>query len=120
MEKRYNALRAIGTIFKILGVIFGVITILLMIAACATSVLGGAAVEQFGQEFGSDFGIGIFGGIIGGIIASLFVIFSVGVPALTFYGFGELLFLFLAMEENTRAAAFQLQNKPQPLEPPAV
>ena len=111
MEKRYGALRTIATIFKIIGGIFGVLTIFLVLIICASAVLEGAAIQSFSQDFGTDWGLGIFGGILGGIIGSLFAIFSVGVPALVFYGLGESIYLFLGIEENTRATAQMMQSQ---------
>ena len=52
MEKRYNALRIIGTIFKVLGVMVGILTLLALLATCAASFFGGAAIEQVGRDLG--------------------------------------------------------------------
>lgn len=102
MEKRYRALRTIGTIYKVLGVIAGIITILVVVGVCATSVLGGAALNQFGQDWG---GIGMFEGVLGGVIFSLIAALNGGLISLTFYSLGEGIYLFLAIEENTRYTA---------------
>lgn len=111
MEKKYTALRTIATIYKIIGGITAVITILIAIALCATSVFGGAAMDSFSREFGSGGMSGMFGGVVGGLLASLFAIINGGALALTFYAMGEGIFVLLALEENTRETAALLRQK---------
>lgn len=118
MEKRYSALRIIGTIYKVLGVIAGVITIIMVLAICGASVMGGAALDTLGQQFGGGMGsAGMFGGIFGGLIGAFFVIIYGGGLAVTLYAFGEGIDLLLALEENTRATAMLLRQQQSP--PPA-
>jgi hypothetical protein len=118
MEKRYNALRTIGTIFKVLGIILGIFAILSIVAFCAMSVIGGAALTDISQDLGYDIGLGVFGGILGGIFSGFVLLLTLGLPALFLYGYGEMLFLFLSVEENTRATALQLQAQARPPEQP--
>lgn len=87
MEKRFQSLRIIATLFKILAVI-------IVIAGIIASAVGvvSFAINHRGMGLGR---LGLFSGInflIGGLIGGLF-----------FYGFGELIYLLLAIEENTRA-----------------
>ena len=118
MEKKYNALRMIGTIFKILGGLTGILAILLVLTTCAASVLGGAAIDSISQDYGGDYGFGVFGGIVGGLFLSLAILLSVGVSALTLYGFGELIFLSIAVEENTRATALLSEKQIRQMDTP--
>lgn len=112
MEKRYTALRVLGTIYKVLGGIVGVITILLVLAICAFSVLGGAAMDTLGREFGGDTGFaGVLSGFLGGLIISVVVIIYGGWLAVTLYATGEGVYLLLALEENTRATVRLLQQQ---------
>lgn len=101
MHKRYAAIRTIGTIYKVLGIIVGVITLLAVIAICAVSALSGAAVGQLG---GADFG-SLIGGTLGGLLVAIGVIIYGGIIALTLYAAGEAMYVFLALEENTRQSA---------------
>jgi hypothetical protein len=103
MEKKFNALRTIGVIFKIFGVIAGIITLLIVIGICATSVLGGAAIDSLSRELGNSGASGIFGGVLGGLLASIFVIINGGGLTLTFFALGEGIYVLLSVEENTRA-----------------
>ncbi len=113
MEKRYMALRTIGTIYKVLGVLVGALTILAVLGICASSVLGGAVADQFGYELGRrgmGFG-GLFGGVFGGLLVSFFAILYGGGMAVTLYALGEGVYLLLALEENTRKTVALLQQK---------
>ena len=110
MERRFKALRTIGMIFKVVGVILGIVAIFFALGVCVFSILGGAAVDSVAQELGGEYGVGVFSGAIGGIVLFLFTILSFGFPALWIYGLGELFFLFIAVEENTRATNILLQK----------
>jgi hypothetical protein len=115
MEKRYAALRVIGTIYKILGGIVGVTTILLVLGICATSLLGGAAMDSLGRELGGDTGFaGLLSGFLGGLIAAVLAIIYGGGLAVTLYAAGEGVYLLLALEENTRATVALLQQQAGP------
>ncbi len=112
MERRYSALRIIGTIYKILGVIAGVITVIAVLAICGASVMGGAALDTLGRQLGGDVGAaGTFGGIVGGLVGAFFAIIYGGGLAITLYAFGEGIDLLLALEENTRATAMLLRQQ---------
>jgi len=98
MEKKFQSLRIIATLFKILAI---VIVIAAVIAAVAGVV--SFAVSHRNMGLGR---LGLFSGInflIGGLIGGLF-----------FYGFGELIYLLLAIEENTRTNRLPPNTPPQP------
>ena len=85
---------------------FGIITIIIALAICATSILGGAAIDSMLYCFGSETNIGgVLGSSIIGLVFSFFSILNGGLFALTFYGIGEGINLLIALEENTRATA---------------
>ena len=46
MDKKYTVLRTLGKIYKVLGIIGGVLTLLTILGVCATSVLGGMALPR--------------------------------------------------------------------------
>lgn len=123
MEKRYKALRFIGTLYKVLGIIMLSVTVLVVIGICGMSIIGGAVFENFSREFGRDAQFtGFFGSAFGGLIFSLVVILYGGIISLTTYAFGEGIYLLLAMEENTRSSATLLQRQlssapPSPVAP---
>ena len=98
MEKRFKALRTIGSIYKVVGIIVAVLTVLGALAACAALALGSSAMSEFSS--GS-----FVGGAFGGALAAIGIILYGGFIALTAYGAGEAIYLLVDMEENTRASA---------------
>ncbi len=87
MEKKFQSLRVIATLFKILAII-------ILIAGIIAAVAGVVSFAMSHRGLGL-IRLGLFSSInflIIGIIGGLF-----------FYGFGELIYLLLAIEENTRA-----------------
>ncbi|MEW6567032.1 MAG: hypothetical protein AB1449_02475 [Chloroflexota bacterium] len=112
MEKRYGALRIVGTVYKVLGIIAAVLTVLAVLAMCGTSVLGGAALGSMGRQFGQDLGMGgWFSGVMGGVFVSIAAILYGGIIAVTMYAFGEMIYLLIALEENTHTTAMMLQGQ---------
>jgi hypothetical protein len=126
MEKRYKALRVIGTIYKVLGIIAAVFTVLALLASCAMIIFGSGALSdlnrQFGQEFGYNLPYRMMGTVFSGLIAAISVILYGGGMALTLYALGEGVYLFIAIEENTRTTADLLvqQTNQQLAQPPAT
>lgn len=128
MEKRYTALRVIGTIYKIVGGILGVITLLGAIGLCLAGFLSGASLEMFTEQLDIPImGTGFAGGVLFGVIGALILILYGGGLALTLFAGGEAIFLLVALEENTRQTSMLLMDQvrraaavPPPAPPPAV
>jgi hypothetical protein len=112
MEKRYNALRFIGNLYKIVGIIVGVITILGALGSCIFSAFGGSILDSLiNQSAGnSTGGLGILGGFLGGFIISGILLLYGGMTATLLYAAGEAIYLLINMEENTRTATLLLQQ----------
>lgn len=106
MQKKFGALRAIGTILKIFGVIEIILAFAGMVAIIVFSSVMGNAIT-FGQYLVDMGGSALLMGIAIG--ALFFVITLAG--AIATYGVGELIYLFIAMEENTRATALLIQGQ---------
>ncbi len=109
MEKRYGTLRFIGTVYKVLGVIMGLLTIVGSIGICLTLTVGGAAANRFGSQSGAV--AGLAGGAFSAIFASVFFLLYGGAVAVSLYGLGEGVYLLIALEENTRATVQLLQQQ---------
>lgn len=105
MEKRFGVLRFIGTVFKILGVIVAVLTIIGAVAMCVISVAGTAFLQTMQEGMGM-----IVNGAVAGIIAAVFALLAGAINAMWLYGLGEGIFLALAVEENTRKTSFLMQQ----------
>lgn len=113
MERRYSALRTIGTIYKILGVIAGIITLLVALSLCGASIFGTPFFNNMINQYGGS-GMGSsFGNVFIGIVAGLLALIYGGMLTVTLYGFGEGVYLLIALEENTRAMRLALEKKPE-------
>jgi hypothetical protein len=111
MEKKYKILRIAGTIYRILGVITLIFTIISVIGICATSVLGGSALGAFAKQYGNgSAGAGLLSGFVGGALISVFVILYGGITSITLFAFGEGISLLITVEENTRKTALLLKK----------
>lgn len=102
MDRRFTALRVIGTVFKILAwitLIFG--------------LLGAISMLVFGFTLSSQQGpLGLtLGGPLAGIALFLVTLILTVVSFLTLYAIGESVYLFLTIEENTRRSAYILQQQ---------
>lgn len=103
MEKRFRALRIIGTVFKVLAWIVLVLGLLLSLIYVVTIVIGGAAASR------NDLSPLLAGGIIA-VLSAFIVMFASIVYFLMLYAIGEAIFLALAIEENTRESSLLLRN----------
>jgi hypothetical protein len=108
MERRYMALRIVGTIYKVLGAMVAVITVLVILGFCATGLLGGSALGSLDTDSGV---AGLLGGALGALILSIVALIYGGGLAITLYAAGEGVYLLLALEENTRTTASLLQRQ---------
>ncbi|MGQ9468058.1 MAG: hypothetical protein ACUVSG_10545 [Anaerolineae bacterium] len=102
MPQRFPVLRILSVVYKVLGGLVGALTILGMLGTCIISTTGSAVLGGLGSKEGIP---GLRGGILGAVIASLILLLYGGFIAITLYGAGEILMLFISVEENTRAAA---------------
>jgi hypothetical protein len=102
--KKYAALRTIASIFKILGIISGVTTILLSLGSCLFFGFVGTSMNAIMYNMTGSSGDSA-ATIIAGIITGLIVLIYGGFSALLIYGSGELIYVLLDMEQNTRETA---------------
>ncbi|MFN2157867.1 MAG: hypothetical protein ACK2UX_21755 [Anaerolineae bacterium] len=117
MERKYGALRFVGTVYKVVGIIIAVLTLLAVVGVCLFSVLGGAAMGGIGRELGRNTAFsGFLSSTVGGAIGAFFTILYGGGLALTLYAIGEGIYLLLALEENTRLTAELLQAQKNPMQ----
>jgi len=125
MEKKFRILRIIGTLWKVLAWIVLVGGILSSLGILLAGVLGsgGFIFRLFEQETGVVPGaLGIVSSIFGFVVAlGLTIIYF-----LILYAVGELIYLLLAIEENTRktmsavqrTARGEIEQGPTPTPPP--
>ena len=102
MERRFTALRIIGTVLKIIAWLMLILGIL---AAIGLLIFGFTLNDTLGIS-----GLDVGGPLAG--IASFVVILVVAIiQFLTFYAGGEFIYLFLSVEENTRRTAYFIQQQ---------
>jgi hypothetical protein len=96
MEKKFNTLRTISIVFKIIAWVVAVFTIIGFFGM----LIGGAALSQLSQRYGTHyFPFGAFGGI-----AMAFYILILGaIWFISLLAGAELIMVILAIEENTRS-----------------
>jgi hypothetical protein len=101
-DRRFTALRVIGTIFKILAwtsLIFG---LLAAVAVLILSFVLGAEQGPLGLDLG---------GPLAGIAVFVVTAISTTIGFLMLYAIGESVYLFLSIEENTRRSAYIAQQQ---------
>jgi hypothetical protein len=107
MEKRFRVLRFVSGLYKALGVGVGVLTLVGALAICGMAVIGGSALRE--APAGSEL-TRLVGSTLGGVLLAGLTILYGGLIALGAYAFGEMISLFLSLEENTRQTAAVLQR----------
>ena len=102
MDRRFAALRIIGTILKILGWTALILGFLLAVLAL---VLGIALREPLAM-----LDVNVEGALLG--VAGFVILLLLAVLSFLFlYGFGEFLFVFLSIEESARRVAYIQQQE---------
>jgi hypothetical protein len=106
MKKKYAALRTIGTIYKIIGIVIAIITVLGSIGICIMGFASGSLLQSAASSLGSNSGgLGGTEAGIAGIFAALWTLVAGAISAVTMYALGEGVYLLLDLEENTRKTA---------------
>ena len=105
MEKRFTALRIISTLYKIIGVILGILALL----GAIFTLLVRPAIDFGLGPFALDFGFAL--------VAAVVELIAGGLTALGIYAVGELIALLINIEENTRFTALIVRDRMQPPQP---
>lgn len=93
MKKRFGILRAMASILKILGIIVAAVAVLGGLVAFVMSFAGTDLFEAMGFDSTSGVLVGLFGSFAAIVIGLLY--------AVLLYGYGELILLFISIEDNT-------------------
>ena len=117
MEKRYRALRIIGTVYKAFGIIVGILTVIGDIGFCLMAVAGGSVFSRMGAS--TQMGA-LMGGALSGLVVGIIGLIYGGALALGLYGLGEGIYLAISIEENTRATVRLLEQQSRPPQHPGV
>ena len=108
---RYRALRIVATIYRILGWIVIVIGVL---SSCGFAAFAITAPEWFtGAPMGYGYSrMGTTAGVVGAIIALVIGLAMTALYGVTLLALGEVIHLFLDIEENTREIAGRIRELP--------
>jgi len=106
VPRRFPVLRILSTVYKVIGIIIAGVTLLTALGSCILQVAGSAVIIGLERDLGISLPVA-GGGIIVALILSLIILLIGALYAALIYGVGELISLFLAVEENTRLAALR-------------
>jgi hypothetical protein len=107
MEKRFTVLRVMGNIWKIIAWVELVVGVIVSIALLVIgSNIGGSLARALPTATVPFKSYGTTAGVVG-FVASLVMTI---VYFLLMYGLGEMLYLLIGIEENTRQTATQVQS----------
>jgi hypothetical protein len=114
MEKKFTVLRVIATLYKIVGVLVALGTILLVIFEIVGAAAGTRLLENTFGLFNTGPALGIFSAITTFIAG--------GLSALGIFAIGEAIYVLINLEENTRFTAIIMRDRfyPQQMPPPAM
>ncbi len=105
MEKRYRILRFVAGFWKVLAWITLVLGILGSLGGLLMGLIG--LSPQFWRGLGLN--PNLFGSALVGVVFFLGGLIGTAIQFLTLYATGEVLSLFISLEENTRATHLELQ-----------
>jgi|APMed6443717190_1056831.scaffolds.fasta_scaffold571689_1 hypothetical protein len=100
MDKRYTALRVIATIYKIIGVLVALLTVLAVVLMIVGVAGNSRSLAMYGLAGPEMIVIAVISTLLGG-----------GLGALGIFAVGEALFLLINLEENTRYTAILLRDR---------
>jgi hypothetical protein len=110
MEKKFRVLHIIGTLWKVLAWVALIVGVLSSLGILLVGILGsgGFVLRYLGQDPGVMPGaMSAVGGIVGFVAGLIGTV----VYFLILYAVGELIYLLLAVEENTRRMAQLMQGE---------
>ncbi len=105
MQKKYGVLRIIATINKIIA---WIVLVLGVLGGCVSLVVG--LLPGLTATSSRTAPALLMGGLAAGLVTSVGAIFFAVLYFLVFYSFGEMIYLLIDLEENTRATVEQLKN----------
>jgi hypothetical protein len=111
MIKKYRALRIVGMVYKVVGTIILVVTILAAAGSCLSGILGGALFSGIADQVKSGLQVAGSGGMaIMGIIMGFVILLWGVIVGVTTFAAGEGIYLLIDIEENTRMTASLLKK----------
>lgn len=106
MQKRYRGLQFIGTMLKFFAVIDLIMAVISLIVAPLTLSTNDGLISQFGFV-----GVQPGTGLLVGFLLGVFVFIACSVGGILLFAIGELINVFIAIEENTREMVIVQREK---------
>lgn len=104
-EKRFHLLRSIGHALKIFAVVDLILATIGLVVAPLTFSINDELIQQF-----SFIGLQASTGLLLGLFLGVLVFIACAVSGILLFAVGELINVFLAIEENTRVISLNSQN----------
>jgi hypothetical protein len=106
VEKRFKALRLIAILLKILAFLAALICVIAALVTMFAGATAGSSMRNSPFESGAAAGA-LFTGFLGGVLILVYGAFLF----IFLYGYAEVIYLFLGIEENTRLTNEMLRSK---------
>ena len=121
MEEKFKILRLAGTISKIEAWVALILGLLASVGFLLASIFGGEVLRRVIPPEQVPGGLRLYG-VAGGLMVFVVLVVASAVYFLLCYTVGEAIYVFLAIEENTRLTAhlIQMHHASQPPPAPAV
>jgi len=107
IPRKFGTFRFVGTFFKVMGVIIVVITIIGAIFLAIALPIGGSLLGNLVQTAESPERLYSYG-ILSGVLTAFMVLLVGGLWGALTFGIGEMFYILIAIEENTRALIQEL------------
>jgi hypothetical protein len=101
IPRKFGTFRFIGTFFKVMGIIIIIITIIGAIFLAIALPIGGSLLGNLVQTTETPERLYSYG-ILSGILTALLVLVIGGLWSALTFGLGEMFYVLIAIEENTR------------------
>ena len=114
MEKKFKVLRFVAVLYKIIAWIVAVTGVICALGFLAFSILGGEAMPWYGfhpEYYGFPMTFGPDMPILTGIAGFLIILIVSALYFVLLYAVSEVIYLGLAIEENTRETAYYLRGE---------
>ena len=112
MQKQFRILRLVATIFKIKAWIVLIVGILGALAVVVLGAIGGGAMIQNPMlESVPSWIVGMASGLLGGLMAGFVIVIGALFYFVLLYAVAEVVYLGLAIEQNTRESAYYLRGE---------
>ena len=107
IPRKFGTFRFIGTFFKIMGIIIAIATVIGAILLAIGFSVGGSLLGNLVQTAETPERLYSYG-ILSGVLTALIVLVVGGLWGALTFGIGEMFYVLIAIEENTRVIIKEL------------